>query len=187
MTNPYNPYYGSYSFMDVYCVMSGPGTEGLVLNGPIPFAGPNSGSAEEGVTITLSEETNTQTIGADGSVMNSLHASRAGTATFRLLKTSPINNALIQLYNFQRVQSIRWGQNTITIEDKSRGDKYTLQGCAFVRMPTNSYAKIGNTIEWEMHVALVDPMLGIGTNYYIPYAATGAGSMGAGGTPGVLA
>jgi len=113
--------------------------------------------------------------------MNSLHASRAGTATFRLLKTSPINNALIQIYNYQRVQSSLWGQNTITITDKSRGDKYTLQGCAFVRMPTNSYAKIGNTIEWEMHVALVDPMLGIGTNYWVPYAQTGAGSMGAAG------
>ena len=92
--------------------------------------------------------------------MNSLHASRAGTATFRLLKTSPINNALIQIYNFQRVQSNRLGQNTITIEDKSRGDKYTLQGCAFVRMPTNSYAKVGNTIEWEFHVSLCDVLLG---------------------------
>jgi hypothetical protein len=169
MTNPYNPTYGAYSFMDVYATLSGPGTEGLVLNGPQQIAGPLAASAEEGVTITLGEETNTQTIGADGAVMNSLHASRAGTATFRLLKTSPVNQALMKLYNYQRVQSNRWGQNTVRIEDKSRGDVYSLQGCAFVRFPTNSYAKVGNTIEWEMHVSLVDPNLGAGTNFYTPW------------------
>jgi len=182
MTNPYNPIYGSYSFMDVYATLWGPGCNGVVINGASTvIGGPEAASAEEGITITLSEETNTQTIGADGSVMNSLHASRAGTATFRLLKTSPYNNAIMRLYNYQRVQSSRWGQNTIIVTDKSRGDNYVLQGCAFVRFPTNSYAKIGNTIEWEMHVALIDPMLGIGANYYVPWLNL-PGEMGAAGT-----
>jgi hypothetical protein len=159
MTNPYTPVYSSYSFMDVYANLSGPGAASLKI------AGPQAASAEEGVTITLSEETNTQTIGADGSVMNSLHASRAGTCTIRLLKTAPVNRALMILYNYQRQQSSRWGLNTITINDQSRLDTYTLQGCAFVRFPTNSYAKIGNTLEWEFHVALVDPNLGVGVAY----------------------
>lgn len=160
MTNPYVPLFGTYSFMDVQAVISGPGTDGLVLGGPQQIAGPQAASAEEGVTITLGEETNTQTIGADGSVMNSLHASRAGTATFRLLKTSPINKALMLLYNYQRQQSNLWGRNHIVIRDVARGDQYTLDGCAFVRFPTNAYAKVGNTLEWEMHVSLTDANLG---------------------------
>lgn len=92
--------------------------------------------------------------------MNSLHASRAGTATFRLLKTSPMNKALMEVYNYQRRQSAYWGRNHITIFDVSRDDQYTLDGCAFVRFPTNAYAKVGNTIEWEFHVSVCDPRLG---------------------------
>lgn len=183
MTNSYIPYYGAYSFMDVQAIFKGPGTEGLNLGGAggagsIQVAGPNSGSAEEGCTITLGEETNTQTIGADGSVMNSLHASRAGTATFRLLKTSPVNRALMIIYNYQRQQSSLWARNLITIEDLGRHDKYTLQGCAFVRFPTNAYAKVGNTIEWEFHVSLCYGMFGD------PYELNVAGtSVAMSGTP----
>ena len=172
MTYPYNPIYAAYSFMDVLATMSGPGVQMMGLNtsqfgtNPGEIAGPDAASAEEGITIALGEETNTQTIGADGSVMNSLHASRAGTCTVRLLKISPQNSALMKIYNYQRVQSSRWGQNTIVIQDRSRGDKYTLLGCAFVRFPTNAYAKVGNTIEWEFHVSIVDPNLGPGSPTY---------------------
>jgi hypothetical protein len=132
------------------------------------------------------------TVGADGSVMHSLHASRSGTATFRLLKISPYNNALMALYNFQRLQSNRWGRNTITIEDFSRGDKYVLLGCAFVRFPNNSYAKVGNTIEWEWHCAIMDPHLGLGDYHggsmleaFAPLPATPGGPIApfAGGAP----
>jgi hypothetical protein len=66
------------------------------------------------------------------------------------------------LYNYQRLQSNRWGRNTLTIEDFSRGDKYVLLGCAFVRFPNNSYAKVGNIIEYEFHCAIMDPHLGLG-------------------------
>ncbi|MBO0737216.1 MAG: DUF3277 family protein [Alphaproteobacteria bacterium] len=159
MTNPYVPEFSTYSFMDVTAVLYGPGVNGLTIGGP------HSASAEEGVTVTLSEETNTQTIGADGSVMNSLHASRAGTATFRLLKTSPVNQGLMRVYNYQRTQSNIWGLNTIVIRDVAREDLYTCQGCAFVRFPTNAYAKLGNTLEWEFHVSVVDASLGWGINF----------------------
>lgn len=156
MTAPYVPIFATYSFMDVSASITGPGADGLLI------AGPDVASAEEGITCALSEETNTQTIGADGSVMNSLHASRAGTATFRLMKTSPQNAALMALYNLQRNQSSLWGRNTITIRDVARGDQYTLAGCAYVRFPTNSYAKTGNVLEWEFHVSVMDPNLGSG-------------------------
>jgi hypothetical protein len=154
MTTGYVPIFGNYSFMDVTATITGPGANGVTI------AGPQVASAEEGVTIALGEETNTQTIGADGAVMNSLHASRAGTITIRLLKTSPTNKVLQKLYNDQRKQSSLWGRNIITIRDVARNDTYTAYGCAFVRFPSNSYAKVGNTIEWEIHASVVDADLG---------------------------
>jgi len=154
MTAPYVPIFGNYSFMDVSAAISGPNAESMTI------AGPQTASAEEGITVALGEETNTQTIGSDGAVMNSLHASRAGTITIRLLKTSPVNTELMKLYNHQRLQATRWGRNIITIRDVSRGDKYTAYGCAFVRFPSNSYAKVGNTIEWEFHASVIDADIG---------------------------
>lgn len=162
MTNPYVPIFGNYSFMDVEATLTGPGVNNLSLStgNAAQIAGPQVASAEEGVTIALGEETNTQTIGADGAVMNSLHASRAGTVTVRLLKTSPMNKVLMKIYNDQRKQSSTWGRNVLTIRDVARKDTYTAYGCAFVRFPSNSYAKVGNTIEWEFHAAVIDANLG---------------------------
>lgn len=151
----YTPLWATYSFGDVSATIDGPGGSFLI-------GGPDAASAEEGITITLAEETNTMTIGADGSVMHSLHQARAGSATFRLLKTSPVNQQFQQLYNYQRQSSALWGRNTIVIQDVARGDIYTCQGCAFVRFPQNAYAKVGNIIEYELNVALVDPNLGPG-------------------------
>lgn len=162
MTNPYVPIFGNYSFMDVEATLTGPGVNNLSLStgNAAQIAGPQVASAEEGVTIALGEETNTQTIGADGAVMNSLHASRAGTITIRLLKTSPMNKVLMKIYNEQRRQSSQWGRNTLTIRDVARKDTYTAYGCAFVRFPSNSYAKVGNTLEWELHASVIDANLG---------------------------
>lgn len=181
MTSPYVPVFGNYSFMDVSASISGPGANGLVI------AGPQTASAEEGITIALGEETNTQTIGSDGAVMNSLHASRAGTITIRLLKTSPKNAELQRLYNGQRQQATVWGRNIITITDVARGDLYTAYGCAFVRFPSNSYAKVGNTIEWEFHASVIDAQIGdpaaIESNYRAQLRAAQTNLGGATTTP----
>ncbi len=150
------PLYATYSFQDVVAALSGPGAAGFIISGP------ETAAAEEGMTVTWGEEANTQTIGSDGSVMNSMHAARAGTVTFRLLKTSPNNSVIMALFNFQHQSSAFWGRNTITIMDVARGDRYTLLGCAWVRVPTNQYGKVGNTLEYEMHVSLIDPNLGFG-------------------------
>lgn len=147
--------FGTYLFTDFIATINGP-------NGAFTIGGPETAQAEEGVTIGLTEETNTQTIGADGSVMNSMHASKAGTATIRLQKISPVNAQLSQMYNLDRLSSATWAQNVITLTDIVRGDNYTCQGCAFTRYPNNAYAKIGNMIEWEFHISVLDPSLGPG-------------------------
>ena|SRR6516165_7083458 len=149
------PLYATYAFQDVTASLSGPG-------GAFIISGPETAAAEEGITITWGEESNSQTIGSDGSVMNSMHSSRAGTVTFRLMKTSPNNQRIMAMFNYQHQSSAFWGRNTITIADVARGDLYTCVGCAWVRVPTNSYAKIGNVLEYELHTAQIDPNLGPG-------------------------
>jgi hypothetical protein len=147
------PLYGNYSFVDVVATIIGPG-------GSFTIAGPDTATAEEGLTVTWGEEMNTQTIGADGAVMNSLHASMAGTMNIRLQKISPVNQKLTQMIRFQRSSSAVWGQNTITVRDLARGDIYNLVGCAWKRFPVNSYAKVGNVLDYELDIAQIDPNLG---------------------------
>ena len=145
----------AYSFQSVHCAIVGPG-------GAFQLGGQGAGNAEEGITITKDEK-NTRTMGAEGSVMHSLHASEGGKITVRLLKTSPIHLQLTAMYQFQRTQSSNWGQNTIVLTDIERGDVYTMTQCAFSKFPDNVYARDGNVIDWEFDVGFVEPLLGIGT------------------------
>jgi len=124
--------------------------------------GPGSGNAEEGITVEMSEDKDTMTLGADGTLMHSLHAAIAGRITIRLLKTSPTNGFLSQLYNTQTVSAAFHGQNTISIQDKARGDTITGSQMAFMRFPNVVYAKEGNIMEWAFG-GLINQQLGSGT------------------------
>lgn len=145
----------SYSFLDCAASIAGPGGGFQLGNG--------SGNAEEGITTAMMEDKNTMTIGADGSVMHSLHAGKGGTVTVRLIKTSPVNAQLSEMYNFQAKSSASWGQNTITIRDMARGDTITCQLCAFKKHPDVAYAKDGNIHEWAFDAGVIDHQLGTGT------------------------
>lgn len=144
----------AYSFTSVHATITGPG-------GLFQIAGDGAGNAKEGITITRAEK-NTMLIGADGSVMHSLHADKSGKVTVRLLKTSPINLQLSAMYDAQALSSANHGQNTIIVTDINRGDVYTCRQCAFAKAPDNTYAEEGNVLEWEFDAGLVDSLLGIG-------------------------
>lgn len=142
----------TYSFMDVVCTLSGPGVTASLGSG--------AGNAEEGISIELTEETDTMKIGADGSAMHALHASRAGRAIVRLLKTSPMNSVLDAAYRYQRQSSLFWGQNILKIGNPVTGDDYTNTQVAFVKHPNNGFDKEGPTLEWEFNIGVIDPVLG---------------------------
>lgn len=144
----------TYSFLDLHASIQGPG-----VGGNIPI-GNGAGVSEEGITIEATEETNTMHVGADGGVAHSLHASRAGRVIIRLLKTSPTNQQLMQMYNSQRVSSLLHGQNVISIDNLVTGDKYVCRQAAFGRNPTNTYAKEAGMIEWEFQCGRIDTILG---------------------------
>ena len=136
----------TYSFLDVMASISGPG-------GSFDLKG---GNAEEGITITRANAKNVMTAGADGSVMHSLRAEDSGTATVTVLKTSPLNSMLANLYNAQKNSSTTWGKNTISLRDMVNGDDITLSGCAFQTPPDLNYATEGGTNAWPFDFGKID-------------------------------
>jgi len=145
----------TYSFLDVNATLVGPG-------GSVNL-GASAAAAEEGITVEAMEDKNIMTIGAGGQGMHSLVANKASTVTIRLLRTSPTNNALQNMYNFQTGSSSRHGRNVIVITDLQRGDVITASGAAFKREPTLTYAKEGGMLEWSFDAISTVRVLGVGT------------------------
>lgn len=143
-----------YSFLNVSAALIGPGGS---LN-----LGAGSANAEEGITIEAAEDKNVMTIGADGQGQHSLIASDAGTVTIRLLKTSPLNQQLMIMYQLQTSTSALWGINVLTITDSARGDITVCQNLAFKKKPTINYAKEGGMMEWTFDSLKIDSILGAG-------------------------
>lgn len=130
-----------YSFKNVQAAISGPG-------GSINL-GEGSGSSDEGIAITPSNEISTMQVGADGFGQHSLHADQSGKVVVRLLKTSPTNQLLSAMYNAQTGNAASHGQNTVTIVDTLRGDNVACTQVAFSRAPNLSYGKEAGLVEWE--------------------------------------
>lgn len=131
----------TYSFLDVIATISGP-------NGNIPI-GSGAGAAEEGISFEQVDELNKMDIGADGTPMFSLHASRGARVTVRLLKTSPVNSLLQTMLELDRQSGALNGQNTIRISNIATGDSTTFTPVAFGKVPNITYAKDGGMIDWE--------------------------------------
>ena len=142
----------TYSFLDVNASIVGPGGGFSIGNG--------AGVSEEGITTTANDDIGNMLIGADGSGMHSLHADKSGKVTVRLLKTSPTNQLLSALYAFQTATGAAYGQNTIVIIDKSRGDVITASQCGFAKAPDIAYAKDGGTLEWVFNAVRIERTLG---------------------------
>lgn len=142
----------TYSFLDVNAAIVGPGGSVNLARG--------AGAAEEGITINPTEDINTMTIGADGTPMHSLHADKSGEVTIRLLKTSPVNQKLAQMYAFQTAASSSHGQNTISLANAYTQDVVTCQQVAFKRAPNLTYAKEGGFNEWVFAAGIIDRTLG---------------------------
>lgn len=143
----------TYSFTDNMCSISGPGGIGFSL-------GYGSCNSEGGISVVMVEDKNTMTIGADGCVMHNLHAGKGGTVTVRLLKTSPTNSQLSQMYGIQTQQSGMHGLNTISIRDMARNDVIVCQLCAFKKFADLTYAKDGGEMVWVFDAGVIDFYLG---------------------------
>lgn len=143
-----------YSFLNVVATIAGPGG---VIN-----LGAGAANSEEGIVIEAIEDKNVMTIGADGNGQHSLVASDACKVTVKLLKTSPTNAALMDMYDLQSASSALWGQNVITIVDSARGDLTAVQSAAFNKKPTLTYAKEAGMNEWVFDAIKANTVLGSG-------------------------
>ena len=143
-----------YSFLDYNCELNGPG-------GSVSL-GSYAGDAEEGVSIEAVEDANLPKFGADGTPMHSLNPVTASKITVRLLKTSPTNALLMQMFNYQRSSALYWAQNIMSMRHNVTGDSITATGVAFQRVPPLTYAKEAGTIEWEFIAGYCDTILGEG-------------------------
>lgn len=144
----------TYSFADVQAAIKGP-------NGSFSL-GSGAGPSEEGISITMAEDKGTLTVGADGTGMHSLHAAKHGTVTVRVLKTSPVNSLLMDMYRLDTSSGANYGQATITVRDPIRGDSITCSFCGFRKAPDISFAKEGGVNEWSWNAAEIDQVLGNG-------------------------
>ena len=145
----------TYSFLDVNCSIIGPG-------GAINL-GQGAAVTDEGITIDPAEDIDTLTIAADGTPMHSLHANKSGTITVRLLKTSPANQKLAQLYAFQTASGVNHGQNTMSLTNNNTQDAVTCQQVAFKKAPPLTYGKEGVPVEWVFSAGRIDRALGATT------------------------
>lgn len=142
----------TYSFLDVNAALSGPG--GIIS------LGQGAGNAEEGITITPTNPKNVMQVGADGYGQHSLRADKSGKVTVRLLKTSPTNQLLSAMYAFQTASGATHGQNTLVINDRSRGDVITCQQVAFAKAPDLTYATEAGSQDWEFDAVRIERTLG---------------------------
>ena len=142
----------TWSFMDTHATLASD-------DGAIDL-GYGAAVAEEGITIAMLDNKNSMTIGSDGEGMHSLHASRAGTVTVSLLKTSPTNAKLMNLYNSQSQSAKKWGRNSFTLNNPSAGDNVSATKLAFQKAPDYTAAKEGQTVEWIFDAIKIDMKLG---------------------------
>ncbi len=143
-----------YSFLNVNASLIGPG-------GALNLAA-GAAAAEEGISIEPVEDKNQMTIGADGKGQHSLIASDACVVKIMLLKTSPLNKALMIMYDLQSASSALWGQNVITVTDSGRNDYTVVQACAFKKKPSIVYAKEAGLMEWTFDGISASTLLGAG-------------------------
>ena len=142
----------TYSFLNTYCTLSGPGGE---IN-----LGAGAATTDEGITFEPNEDINHMDIAADGSVMHSLGANKSRTATVRLQKTSATNQKLSALYALQTANPKNHGVNTISLANPTTGDAITCQQVAFKRGVPLTYARKGDMNEWTFDVGIFDDTLG---------------------------
>lgn len=142
----------TYSFQDVNATLTGAAG---VIN-----LGNGASVAKEGITVTIAQDRNLMTVGADGEYMHSLRQDKSGQVTVRLIYTSPINAMLQAMYDAQALSSTAWGANVIVITNKGNSEVTTCRGVAFKKQPDRTYAEDGTFLEWTFDCGKIDTVTG---------------------------
>ena len=142
----------TYSFMNITATLAG-------VTGVIDL-GYGAAVTKEGITVTMAQERDAMTVGADGEVMHSLRMDKSGTIVVRLLYTSPQNAKLQAMFDLQTLTSTGWGMNVITIRNKDNDEVIVARDVAFARSPDRNYAEDGQFLEWSFNCGKIDAIIG---------------------------
>ena len=143
---------GVYSFFDVTATLAG-------ITGVVDL-GYGASTAEEGISINMSEDKNDMKIGCDGNVMHSLRCGKSGQIAVHLLKVSPAAKVLQNMYNAQTIGAAFHGQNVFSMKQTAAGDVIIGRMVAFKKCPDTSYAKDGDILTWTFDVGAFDIIRG---------------------------
>lgn len=139
------PQTDTYSFSDIYCVISIPGFPSHVINGE------GVGS----IMITPDGENTVHERAADGVVMPSKIAAANGSVTISCLQTSVLQKFLIQAFNYLRgAASSQWAQISITVSSPlGQFDNTVCKGVSFQKRADRSYEASGQMFTWTFLAA----------------------------------
>lgn len=157
----------AYSFLDTNVAIVGPGG---VIN-----LGAGASVADEGISFDKVEPDNMMTTGADGGGMHTLNPTKSYKISVRLLKTSPINAQLSQMYAVQKASSAAWGSNIISLKNAVSGDSAVAAQTAFAKFPNVTWAKNPTMNEWTFDS--IDCDVSLGGGILANLASFGAGSV----------
>jgi hypothetical protein len=141
----------SYSLNKVAASITGPGGSFQLGSG--------SALGDEGIEFETQERSVKQ-VGADGVGQYSFIADKSGTVTVTLLKTSPVNAMLMNMFNAQTLDSSLWGQNVIVLVDTASGTTVTARACAFNKVPPQKFGKEAGTNQWVFDSLYIDTVIG---------------------------
>jgi hypothetical protein len=142
---------GSYALNKVAASITGPGGSFQLGSG--------SALGDEGIEFETNERSVKQ-VGADGVGQYSFIADKSGTVTVTLLKTSPTNAMLMNMFNAQTLDSSLWGSNVIVLVDTASGTTVTARACAFNKVPPQKFGKEAGTNQWVFDSLYIDTVIG---------------------------
>lgn len=134
----------TYSFEDTTCTISHPNFESYSAYGT------GIGS----LSVSYSNDMTSHTVSADLAVVVSKWAAKNGSVTFDILQSSDFNGYLKRLVSYlENAPTEEWALATITLENKSTGDKYYCTGVSPRKVPDNALQSQAQNRSWEMMCA----------------------------------
>lgn len=143
----------TYSFLDISVTLVTP-------TGVISLGNGSANATDGSVEVEYAESLNKLTVGADGSVMNTLTQNRSGTCKIKLLYSSPQNQALMNAFNLQSLSSSAWGNNSITIRNSKNENLVICTNVAFTKVPNLSLGQDAGQMDWEFSCGRIDSVIG---------------------------
>lgn len=116
----------------------------VVVIGGVPFMG----FADEGITITQPEDTFSDTVGADGTIVRTNLGNNQSEITINLQKTNPLNGHLLALHTTDR--NTNKGVVSFSLKDLNGSTAFFTKS-AWVTKPADLNAKKeAETVVWNL-------------------------------------